>query len=59
MQFYSLTVTQFEDLSSIIDGDDKLDALETFPLTLVRRREKDEPINQLERSSFMSINRSM
>ena len=46
-------------MSSTIDGDEKLNALETYPLTRSRRRQQSEPLSSIERSCFMSVNSSI
>ena len=56
LQFFGLTVTQSPHMSSMISGDDNPDALEAYPLTFTRRRLQDDPMNEIERSSFMSLN---
>ena len=59
LQFFRLTVIQNPDLSSTISGDDKIESLEVYPLTRVRHREQEEPMNELERSGFMNFNSSI
>ena len=59
LRFYGLNVRQHADFHCTIDGDEKLDALEPVPITRSRRREIDEQLNDIEKSSFMSINASI
>lgn len=59
LRFYGLDIIQDETLASTIDGDDKLMALEPVPVTRSRRRELTEEMNELEKSSFMSVNASI
>ena len=59
IQFFGLTINKKSDLSSTIDGEDKLTALKGYPLTRSRRRQHDDPMNYLERSIFMSVNSSI
>lgn len=57
--FSGLRIEQYEDFSCSIDADDKLQSLEAYPISRVRRRQIDEEINSLERSAFMSLNFSI
>ena len=59
LRFFGLSVIQAENYSTTVDGDDKLHALETHALTRNRRRQPDDPLNELEKSSFMSVNSSL
>ena len=59
MRFFGLNITQHDDFTSTIDGDQKLQAIEPYPLSRVRCRQCDEVMNAIERSSFMSINASI
>ena len=56
MKFFGLSLFQHTDSSSTLDGDDKIYALEPFPLSRTSRRMKDYPMNAMEWSTFMSIN---
>ena len=59
IQFFGLNINQNSDVSSTIDGEDNLTPLEGCPLTRYRRRQHDDSMNDLERSSFMSANISI
>lgn len=59
LRFYGLDITQHDDYTSSIKGDEKLTALESVPLTRSRRREINEQMNEIEKSSFMSVNSSL
>ena len=59
LRFYGLNIRQFDDFHCTIDGDEKLEALEPSPISRSRRREIDEQLNDIERSSFMSVNASI
>ena len=59
IKFYGLTIEQFEDMSSTIHSDDKLNAIECFPLSRIRRRQADSVLNNVEKSSYMSVNSSL
>lgn len=59
LRFYGLNIRQHADFHCTIDGDEKLEALEPVPITRSRRREIDQPLNDIERSAFMSINASI
>ncbi|PXF49341.1 hypothetical protein BWQ96_00915 [Gracilariopsis chorda] len=58
-QFYGLTVTQYDDYSVTVHGDDKLQSFEPFPIDRNRHRQVDEPFNQLELRVFRSLNSSI
>lgn len=47
IRFYGLNINQGCNFSSTIDVEDKLKALETHVLTCHRRREQDEPLNEI------------
>ena len=59
LRFYGLNIRQFDDFHCTIDGDEKLEALEPSPISRSRRREIDEQLNDIERSSFMSVKGSI
>eukprot|EP00178_Gracilaria_changii_P027963 TRINITY_DN936_c0_g2_i2.p1 TRINITY_DN936_c0_g2~~TRINITY_DN936_c0_g2_i2.p1 ORF type:complete len:399 (+),score=36.11 TRINITY_DN936_c0_g2_i2:473-1669(+) len=58
-QFYGLTVTQNEDFLVTVHGDDKLLSFEPFPIDRLRRRQVDQPLNQLGVRAFRSFNSSI
>ena len=59
LRFFGLNIIQDSDTLSTIDGNDKLNALEPHALTRNRHRDQDDKLNDLERSSFMSLNSSL
>lgn len=59
LRFYGLNVSQDEGFNVNIDGNDKLEALEPYPLTRHSRRSQNDNLTALENSSFMSINSSL
>lgn len=59
LRFFGLNIVQHEDLSCTSNGDEKLGAIEPYPLSRVRRRQYDEVMNAIERSAFMSVNASI
>lgn len=59
LKVYGMLIVQLEDFSSSIDADDKPEALESFPLCRVRRRQWDFSLTLAEKSPFMPVNFSM
>lgn len=59
LRFFGLSIVQQDDFSCSIDGDEKLQAIEPYPLSRVHRRQVCEEMNEIESSSFMSINDSI
>lgn len=51
-QFYALTITQYDEYSVTVHGDDELQSFEPFSIDRIRRRQVDEPLNQLELRAF-------
>lgn len=54
-----MSITQHDVLSVTIDADDKLEDIDAYPVTCVRRRQINEPMNALEKKAFMSVNASL
>jgi len=54
--FNGLNVTQDEDLSITVDADQKLQAIEPYPISRYRRKEIDKKANSIEIGSFRSVN---
>lgn len=50
IRFYGLTTEQYFECSSIINGDDNLNALECSPFSCVRRRHCGAPMSALEKA---------
>lgn len=59
MKFYGMSIIQLEDFSCTIDADDKLDAIEGFLLSRVRRRQLESTLNNVELSAFKPGNSSI
>ena len=59
MRYFGMNVLQFDDFSCQIDCDDKLNALEGYPLARIRRSQADNTLNTIEKRAFMSLNSSI
>lgn len=59
LRFYGLQIEQAEDFSCSVHADDKLQALEAYPLARVRRRQHEDKMNAVELASFRSVNSSI
>lgn len=59
LRFFGLSVIQEDDYTCSIHCDDKLNALESYPLTRIRRRHGEEKLNNIELSAFKSLNSSI
>lgn len=59
LRFFGMTIEQFDDYASEIHADDKLNSIECFPLSRVRRIHFDSSLTAVEKSSFMSVNYSL
>lgn len=57
--FFGHNIVQHEDFSCSIDGYGKLNALEPYPLSRLRRRQCEEKMNAIEENAFISINASI
>lgn len=57
--FFGLQVCQEIDSSITIQADEKISSLECYPITRQRRKESSILLNELEMSSFRSINSSI
>ena len=57
--FFGLKITQETDYSITVQADDKLTRLECHSIDLNRRKQKDDVLNDLEFSSFRSVNSSI
>lgn len=55
LRFYRLCIEQYEDFYGTINADEKLQSLEAYHITRVRRQLIDEKLNSIERRAFMSI----
>ena len=58
LRFYGLNLIQDTDYSVSIHADDKLNAIEPYPISRTRRRQIDDQMNDIEKKAFMSINAS-
>lgn len=56
LRFFGLNITQHEDYSLSIDGDDKLCSIATAPMTHVRQRDTTDPLSLAQLKIFASIN---
>ena len=59
LRFFGLNILQNDDFSSTIDGNEKLEALQPVPLTRSGRRSGSEPMNAIEKTSYMSLSSSI
>lgn len=59
LRFFGINTIQKEDMTICTDADDKLDSLNEYSPTRVRRKQSDAPVNDLEKSVFVSINSSL
>ena len=59
LRFFGLQVIQDQDLSITVDGNEKLDKSEPYPVSKVRRKQITELLNAVEKHAFMSINSSI
>lgn len=58
-KFYGISMSQDEDLSSSVNADEKLNLIDSFPLSRVRRRQCNSSLTSVEMSAFMSVNSSI
>lgn len=59
LQFYGLNMMQYEELPVVIHAEDKLNALEPYPVSRTRRCQIDETMNRIELNAYMSLNTSL
>lgn len=59
LRFYALKLVQNDDFTISINGDDKLNALETFPISRPRRKQTIVALNKMYLVSFRSVNSSI
>lgn len=59
MRYFGIKTIQHEDFSIATNADDKLEAIDECYISRNRRKESAQPINAIERSSFVSINSSI
>lgn len=59
LRYFGLNILQHDDYKVTIDGDDKLNDIETAPLTRMRRLESHERQTNAEQKIFASINSSV
>lgn len=59
LRFYGLNIYQHEDYSVSINATDNIEALEPFPLSIIRRRKIEEPLNSIVTSSYTYLNSSI
>ena len=58
-QFFGLIVIQSEDFTIQIHADHKIASCEAYPISRQRRKQIEEPLTQLEKSSYFSLNSSL
>lgn len=56
LQFYGLNIIQYYNFTCSINSDDKLSVFERHPIISIRRRQYDNQMNLIEKSSLMSLN---
>lgn len=54
--FFGLTITQDDYYSTTIHGEEKLNMIESYPLSRTRRRQIDDKLNAVELKAFRSVN---
>lgn len=59
MKLFGLIITQNQDLSYTIHGDEKVMDLESFPISRIRRCRHHSILYDFEKSVFMSVYRSL
>lgn len=59
LRFYGLDIIQHEDMMSLIDGDNEINAIKAFPSNRIRRKQSKDALSAIERPSFMSVNSSI
>lgn len=59
LRYFGLNILQYDDYSVSIDGNDKLDAIATLPITRVGRRELESLLNNAGSKAFASVNSSV
>lgn len=57
--FFGLSMEQSETYTVRTDADDKLRSLDEYPISRIRRKEFESPLNALEKSYFTSTNSSL
>lgn len=59
VRYSSLKIGQHAVGTENFNADDKLPELEPFPITRLRRKQVDGPLNSIEKHGFMSLNSSV
>lgn len=59
LKFHAMTILRAENCSSTVHADEKLNTIESFPLSRVLRRQFDSQLNDIDKSSFMLVNFSI
>ena len=54
-----MSITQLEDGTIRVSGDEKLDALQPHPISRLRRKQQEEKLNAVEHFSYSSLNGSV
>lgn len=59
LRFFGINTTQNEDMTICTNADDKLNSLNEYSPTRIRRKQSDAPLNDLEKAVFASTNSSL
>ena len=59
LRFFGINTVQNTDHTIETDADDKMDAVTEYPFSRMRRKQFDQPLNQMEKSVFASTNSSL
>ena len=57
--YYGMNLIQNEDYTVSILANDKIQLIKPYPISIIRRRQCDEKVNEVELKSFTSINASI
>ena len=59
LRFFGINTVQNSDFTIETDADDKLDSVTEYPFSRQRRKQFEQPLNQIEKSVFASTNSSL
>jgi len=59
LRFFGINTLQNEDFTIETDADDKMQALNEYPISRQRRKMGEKPLNEIEKSAFASSNSSL
>lgn len=57
--YFGLQLTQDEDMNVTIHADNKIDAIECYPIDRLRRKQINETLNKVELHAFRSVNSTL